>query len=764
MSGISASRRSARALVAMMNDVFPFLKFTTELGEDFEDGKLPSLDTKIWVKDAYTILFEFFEKTMASNLMVEAESALSSEVKLSTLSEEITRRLRNTSLETELSTRLEIIERACVKMKTSGHKESFIRSAVTRGLESFREKVRRSKLPETNPGFQPLYQNTGWKRNFKAKTKALKRGNWYKGGGNDGSGQKAGKVKKMFQKNEKKSMTPSTVIFVPSTRGGLLLKKLKESEEQMCDLTGFKVKFQEAGGAKLINSFEKDLGKGKHCGRKPCPPCDTAGDKRQNCRSRNLIYESSCQTCNPSSLQEVKTTTAQPRVGVYVGETSRSLHERAVEHVNDAVDFNPKSHIVKHWMLSHPEMNSPPKMSFKATSMYRDCLSRQIGEALRIHHSRDTLLNSKSEYLSNCITRITVEEDVWERRERSRREEEDERLEKLEVERFRKKKEQLSSQQVECVQDISNNIMQDTPSQIEMVSSLKDESSSQQEQYGHEISLEEEVPNQQDEQSSAGVQSPKTINASGNCPLTSINMLTSASSQLDRTSCGENKARTKPKHRLNRKPRHRGGYNLGYFSMWWSRMEREAKKENLETIRMIEDMAGSTRLKKMLQKETNIIRNPPIVRKSDKNVMSKAKVSSIVNNVVNECHLGSPIITHQRALERVSILHGGDRGQKRTTSGGNRVDSPSKRQRNDFENLLTFWGGRGVANKSHTDRASCKNVLMKLKNATPQIGNNARILVSDSSVNPKIAQVLTEEDFKVNDPNSRGAEGLEGNQ
>ena len=193
-------------------------------------------------------------------------------------------------------------------------------------------------------------------------------------------------------------------------------------------------------------------------------------------------------------------------------------------------------------------------------------------------------------------------------------------------------------------------------------------------------------------------------------------------------------------------------------------MEREAKKENLETIRMIEDMAGSTRLKKMLQKETNIIRNPPIVRKSDKNVMSKAKVSSIVNNVVNECHLGSPIITHQRALERVSILHGGDRGQKRTTSGGNRVDSPSKRQRNDFENLLTFWGGRGVANKSHTDRASCKNVLMKLKNATPQIGNNARILVSDSSVNPKIAQVLTEEDFKVNDPNSRGAEGLEGNQ
>ena len=78
-------------------------------------------------------------------------------------------------------------------------------------------------------------------------------------------------------------------------------------------------------------------------------------------------------------------------------------------------------------------------------------------------------------------------------------------------------------------------------------------------------------------------------------------------------------------------------------------MEQEARKENLENIRMMKD--------------TNITRNQPIVRKSDKNVMSKANVSSIVNNVVYECHLGSPKITHQRALERVSILHGGDRGQ-----------------------------------------------------------------------------------------------------
>ena len=96
----------------MMNDIFPFLNFTIVLGEDFVDGKLPSLDTKIWVQDGWKILFEFFEKTMASNLMVEAGSALSKDVKMATLSEEITRRLRNTSLDLDHACRLEIMERA----------------------------------------------------------------------------------------------------------------------------------------------------------------------------------------------------------------------------------------------------------------------------------------------------------------------------------------------------------------------------------------------------------------------------------------------------------------------------------------------------------------------------------------------------------------------------------------------------------------------------------------------------------------------------
>ena len=39
----------------------------------------------------------------------------------------------------------------------------------------------------------------------------------------------------------------TTVMFVPSTRGSILVKKMKEGEDKMTDLTGFRIKFQEVG-------------------------------------------------------------------------------------------------------------------------------------------------------------------------------------------------------------------------------------------------------------------------------------------------------------------------------------------------------------------------------------------------------------------------------------------------------------------------------------------------------------------------------------
>ena len=54
------------------------------------------------------------------------------------------------------------------------------------------------------------------------------------------------------------------------------------------------------------------------------------------------------------------------RVGIYIRESSRSLSERATEHFNDAESFSKKSHIIKHWINSHPDLDtSQPFLTVK---------------------------------------------------------------------------------------------------------------------------------------------------------------------------------------------------------------------------------------------------------------------------------------------------------------------------------------------------------------------------------------------------------------
>ena len=128
---------------------------------------------------------------------------------------------------------------------------------------------------------------------------------------------------------------------------------------------------------------------------------------REDCKARNIVYESRCLVCNPATSPEEDDhvrdqpsgSTYTPREGIYIGESSRSLHERALEHVKDAEAFSAKSHIVKHWMNSHASLSSPPEMAFSISARFKDCLSKQIGEAFKINLSKDVLLNSKGEYV-----------------------------------------------------------------------------------------------------------------------------------------------------------------------------------------------------------------------------------------------------------------------------------------------------------------------------------------------------------------------------
>jgi hypothetical protein len=63
--------------------------------------------------------------------------------------------------------------------------------------------------------------------------------------------------------------------------------------------------------------------------------------------------------------------------------------------------------------------------------------------------------------MSNCISRLTVEEDAWERRDRCRQEDEAEKLEVAEVEAFRKSKQKIQLDHQDGKREISHHSKQE---------------------------------------------------------------------------------------------------------------------------------------------------------------------------------------------------------------------------------------------------------------------------------------------------------------
>ena len=78
---------------------------------------------------------------------------------------------------------------------------------------------------------------------------------------------------------------------------------------------------------------------------------------KQECDKRSLVYETSCHTCYEKEKEKIekeekdekerKRKISQIKIYKYVGETSRSIYERAIEHQNDMEQLKPGSHFLK---------------------------------------------------------------------------------------------------------------------------------------------------------------------------------------------------------------------------------------------------------------------------------------------------------------------------------------------------------------------------------------------------------------------------------
>ena len=119
---------------------------------------------------------------------------------------------------------------------------------------------------------------------------------------------------------------------------------------------------------------------------------------------RSIVYSNTCLICKDKGTPHV-----------YWGERAASTYERALQHIEEAKKFNPKSHIYQHILLQHPEgiQDIPGTFRFEVVSQHRSSFNRQLCESIEIKNSKAAKMNNKLMYNRCVIPEIGITQPDW---------------------------------------------------------------------------------------------------------------------------------------------------------------------------------------------------------------------------------------------------------------------------------------------------------------------------------------------------------------
>ena len=368
-----------------MKGVEKYLSFTVESGEDFEGGWLPTLDTNLKVGSDNQIQFKFYEKSTCSKKTVQKDSAMEENAKIQTVSNDLVRRLCNTGESLGARERCKVVDDYGQKLANSGYSLEQVRRILVNGIKGFEGRKLRCKREGRS-----LYRKAIQSQGAETKKKLLAKTSWYKGAGqrkteyNSGGGSSNNKG---ATGRESKKYPPRTILFVEQTVMGELGRRLRELMTRLAPILGFKVKVVERTGSSLKSQFpQSSLWDGAPCGRENCITCTQGAEMLPPCTRKSLVYENVCSICNKGAKDKGELKDVDPLIpSVYVGETSRTVQERAREHWAATRGSSKEvegSHMVKHMQQYHD--GREPEFIMRVVEFHRSALSRQTGEAVRI--------------------------------------------------------------------------------------------------------------------------------------------------------------------------------------------------------------------------------------------------------------------------------------------------------------------------------------------------------------------------------------------
>ena len=131
------------------------------------------------------------------------------------------------------------------------------------------------------------------------------------------------------------------------------------------------------------------------CEEEDCLPCRGGRGDGGDCRQCGVNYSVECQLCPDGSRS------------IYYGETARNLYTRGLDHEKNYNSRKEKSFMLKHQEREHH--GRPGSYKAKVTATAKDCLTRQVREAVHLRRSAVPTLNSKTEWHQPALFRIQRE-------------------------------------------------------------------------------------------------------------------------------------------------------------------------------------------------------------------------------------------------------------------------------------------------------------------------------------------------------------------
>ena len=424
----SPLERTEEEICKSLNTVFDFLEFTAETEQHFADQMLPTLDVKLKVLGNGMVTYEHFSKPTNNNLVVQKGTALSSDIIFSSLRQELIRRMTNTCILVDISKRLDVVEAYISLLVNSGHAYSYIKALVTQGLTKYTYLLERADKNVLDRKYLPLHREESFRRNERILLKFIEPMVWfkdlklkdpYKNAWKSRVTRRPRTVALVQERNGCGSSNPAreitTTMFIPTTPGSLLLKMIREEDEKISKDMDWGIKFMEKSGTPLLNLFMTSFPLEQGCPRnEKCIVCDGDGKK---CKTKSVVYIASCTVCS-KKLETTRGELQRAFPFSYVGETSRSLRERCLEHKENMLNWKQESFWLQHWMMSHGTENVCPDFSFKTLETLPDPLQRQLAEALHIQERGG--LNRRAEYNMNNLCRLEPNFTDWEIEEKGR--------------------------------------------------------------------------------------------------------------------------------------------------------------------------------------------------------------------------------------------------------------------------------------------------------------------------------------------------------